>query len=221
MMAILSVPSSLYAQQFYYGVQGGLNISDIALKSASGTKQLTSSGTNFGIGAVVGYKFNRNVALHAEPMYLRKGGIQKATSANPDITITISTIEIPVLVKAGFGEKIRPYFLAGPSVGFVLDAQAETEFGGVVAGQDVQTYTADLGGILEKVDVSFSVGAGLSYTMKNYQLFLNGRYTFGLTDLYKGGNIEWQSGNESFSVEGNPAAELKTGGIQIMIGIIF
>jgi hypothetical protein len=50
---------------------------------------------------------------------------------------------------------------------------------------------------------------------------VDGRYTFGLVDLWKGGDIEWKSGDDVINVDSAEEAELTTKGIQIMLGVIF
>jgi hypothetical protein len=133
----------------------------------------------------------------------------------------MSVLEIPLLVKASFGSNVRPYLKAGPTIGFILSSEAQTESGGVVGGQPNQSYKADLNDVLENVDFGLILGAGVSFSLGNSQLFIEGRYSMGLVDLYKGGQIQWQSAGDVVVFEGNEAAELYNKGIQVMVGITF
>jgi len=220
-LIILSLALVANAQQFYYGVEGGLNFADLDLKSSSGTDQLTSSQTGFAFGGIFGRTINNTFSLELEVIYLQKGGTQMANSENPNIEIGMSVLEIPLFVKASFGNTVRPYLKAGPAIGFILSSEAETEYGGAVAGGPVQTYKADLKNVLSKIDFSLSFGAGVSFLVGTSRLFIEGRYSFGLIDLYKGGQLEWRSGDDVYIVEANGDAELYTKGIQVMVGITF
>ena len=209
------------AQNFSYGVQGSVNFTDLTLKSASGKDQLTGANTGFGFGALLGYRFNDHISLDMEAMYVQKGGTQMANGANPNIDISMSVLEIPVLLKAAFGNSFRPYVKAGPALGFILNSEAQAELGGVVQGQALNTYKADLGDVLKNVDFSVVLGAGISFAWGHSQVFIEGRYNLGMVDLYKGGQITWQSGEEAFVVKGNEATELYNKGFQIIVGISF
>jgi hypothetical protein len=220
-LIILSLVLAANAQNFYYGLEGGVNFADLDLKASSGTDQLTSSQTGFAFGGIFGHTLNNTLSLEVEVMYLQKGATQMANSTNPNIDIYMSVLEIPLFVKASFGDAVRPYVKAGPSLGFILSSEAETEYGGTVAGQSVQTYQADLNNVLKNIDVGLSIAAGVSFLVGNSRLFIEGRYSQGLVDLYKGGQIEWRSGDDVLMVEANEAAELYTKGIQLMVGITF
>ena len=208
------------AQDFYYGVQGGLNLADLDLQSASGTEILTSSRTEYGIGGIIGYKLDDHFALELEPTYLRKGGTQMANAGNPNIDITLSVLEIPLFMKASFGTTVRPYVKAGPVLGFVLSSEAESEQGGVVGGNASQTYLADLNNVIKNMDFGVTFGAGISFLAGKYTIFVDGRYSIGMIDLFQAGQIEWRSADDSFVVESNESSELSTKGLQIMAGML-
>jgi len=209
------------AQKIQIGVMGGLNFADMDLKTSTGTDRLTSSRTLFGIGGVLDLNLGQYTSLVVEPKYLQKGGTQKATTSDPDIDMKMNFLEIPIFLKVAYGEVIRPYMKVGPSIGLLLSSNAEGEVGGVVSGQPQKVYEADLNDVLEGIDFGLSVGAGASLLLGKNTIFLDGRYTFGLVDLWKGGTIEWKSGDDVFTVDSVEEAELSTKGFQIMAGIIF
>jgi hypothetical protein len=220
-LLVLSLMFTAQTQSYQVGVIGGVNFADLSLKSASGSDQLTSSKTRFGFGAVVGRQINQYLKLQLEPMYLQKGATQMATQNSANTEVNLSVLEIPLFIKASYGNSIKPYFKAGPTLGILLSAEGKTEYGGVTAGQPLTTYEADLTSVLNSLDFGVSFGAGLDFTFKKYNVFIEGRYSLGLADLYKGGTIEWKSTDETIIVQGNEAAELKTSGIQVFAGITF
>jgi len=214
-----SLISSVSAQKIKIGVLGGPNFADMNLKSESGEDQTTSSQTYFGIGGTADFQIGPFFNVQVEPMYLRKGGRVMASNGDPNIDIKMSFLEIPVFLKFAFGQIVQPYVKAGPTIGFLLNSTAEAEIGS--PGSAPVPYEADLKNVLESMDIGLGVGAGVTIPFGNNSLFVDGRYTFGLTDLYKGGSLVWKSGSDSFTVEASEAAELSNKGIQIMLGILF
>lgn len=211
--------SSVGAQKIQIGVLGGPNFADMNLKSESGEDQITSSQTYFGIGGTADLQIGPFFNVQVEPMYLRKGGQAMASNGDPNIDIKMNFIEIPVFLKFAFGQIVKPYVKAGPTIGFLLNSTAEAEIAS--PGSAPVTYEADLKNVLESMDIGLGVGAGVTIPFGNNTLFVDGRYTFGLTDLYKGGSLEWKSGSDSFTVDASEAAELSNKGIQVMLGIMF
>lgn len=214
-----SLISSVGAQKIQIGVLGGPNFADMNLKSESGEDQTTSSHTYFGIGGIADFQIGPLFNIQVEPMYLRKGGRVMASNGDPNIDIKMSFLEVPVFIKLVFGQIVQPYVKAGPTIGFLLNSTAEADISG--PGPGTAKYEADLKKVLESMNIGLGVGAGLTIPFGNNTLFLDGRYTFGLKDLYKGGSLVWKSGSDSFTVEASEAAELSTKGIQIMLGIMF
>jgi hypothetical protein len=216
---LLALPAG--AQQYYAGAVGGLNFADMDLAYATGEDQVTAGRTAFGIGGVFGLRLNENVCLELQPMYLQKGGTDKADQVNPDIEWKYSFLEVPTFVKATFGQEIRPYVMAGPSFGFLLSAEAEGEVGGVVSGQPTRTYKADLKDVTKSLDFGFGFGAGFSVPIGANIVFVDGRYTLGLANILQSGAVEWKSGEDMIEGQVSEGAELSTRGFQIMVGAAF
>ncbi len=211
--------SSVGAQKIQIGVLGGPNFADMNLKSESGEDQTTSSHTYFGIGGAADFQIGPFFDVQVEPMYLRKGGRVMASNNDTNIDIKMNFLEIHVFLKFAFGQIVQPYVKAGPTFGFLLNSTAEAEIGG--PGSAPVTYEADLKNVLESMDIGLGVGAGITIPFGNNTFFVDGRYTFGLTDLYKGGSLLWKSGSDSFTIDASEAAELSNKGIQVMLGIMF
>lgn len=202
-----------HAQQYYAGVVGGLNIAEMDL-NADGLDQEISTRYLVGIGGVFGVCLSKNVSLQLEPMYLQKGGIMEQYAPSPDLFIKSSFLEVPLFLKITFGENIRPYILAGPTVGFLLDSEVKGEISGL-------TFKADLKNILRRVDFGIGLGAGVSFPLGKGSVFLEGRYTFGLSNINKGGTLEFESGSIAITEVVEEHDELSTKGFQIMVGFTF
>ncbi len=218
---VAGLPAASVGAEYHIGAVGGLNFADMSLTSSTGEDKLSSTRTLFGVGGVAGFALTESLAFELHPMYLRKGGTQKADGVNPDIDYTLSFIEVPVLVKYSFGGKIRPYVLGGPSLGILAGAKAEGEVGGVVQGGAIRVYEADLIDVIGRFDFSLVIGAGLSYSFETFTLFMDARYEYGLVELAEGGDITWESGDEVIESSLQADAELFTRGIQVMLGFSY
>ena len=210
-LVLLLGVSQMRAQGIYWGLIGGLNFAELKVKNAEGVYRPTSPRTLFGIGGVIGFELNKNVSLHLEPMYLQKGSTILATRNDPNWDLTMAFLEIPVFLKLSLGKTIRPYVLAGPTFGFLLSSKGEFVMDG-------EAFKGDLKDITKSFDVGLGFGAGLSFPLGKTFVFVEGRYTLGLSDLFKAGTVEWKSGNISVPGEGLEGNEMFTKGFQVMVG---
>jgi hypothetical protein len=206
-----SVPSP--AQKVYGGVLGGPNFADLSINFADVTHNGydVSSRTLFGVGGFIGVNLNEFLSIQLEPLFVQKGGLYTETSL-PDMQIKSNQIDVPLILKAEIGEKIQPYILGGGYLSYVLDASLETELAGL-------SLEGDLTEILNRTEFGALVGAGVSFPVWYGSLLIEGRYTLGLTNLNKGGDLNLKSGNLVVAgIQTDPNDEIKTKGIQIMLG---
>ncbi len=175
--------------QVNFGVIGGLNLANLSVDPDQGVD--ISNRTAVGIGGVLSFGVGETLALQLEPMFLQKGA--KATVQGfGETELKSSYIEVPAMLKFAFGSSdTKPYFMAGPTVGFLLSAKVEDES----VKDDVKS-----------IDFGLAFGGGVSLPMGNNTVFVEGRYSLGLSDI-----------NDDSSDD----TEIKTKGIQIMAGITF
>lgn len=131
---------SYAAAPFRLGFKGGIN-----LANASFDPDLTgaskSSRTTFAIGAIAEIGASDIVSIVAEPMYIQKAVELEGGGAK--VILKPSFFEIPVLLKAKFGTSdVKPYFFAGPSIGFTTSAKIEAALGGISVEVDAKDSTA-------------------------------------------------------------------------------
>ena len=73
--------------------------------------------------------------------------------------------------------------------------------------------------ISEKVEFGLGIGAGVEFDLGNGMLFIEGRYTFSLNNLNKGGTVELKyDGTVIDTEELSPDDEFMNRGFQIMAG---
>ncbi len=99
---------------------------------------------------------------------------------------------------------------AGPSVGILTSSRLEAEFSGIV-------FEADLMDNTEKIDFGLTFGGGFSFPIEFFTIFLEGRYTMGMTDLQKGGTFEATAGHLTIQGSLEEDDKYKTLGLQILI----
>ena len=210
---VLTLAISVNAQKPYAGVLGGMNFADLNINfvDMKHNGYEVSSRTLFGVGGFIGINLNEFLSIQLEPLFLEKGGLYTEPSI-PDMRIKSNHIDLPLILKAGIGEEIRPYILGGGYLSFVLDASLETELAGL-------SLVGDLTEILNRTEFGAMIGAGISFPVWYGSILIEGRYTLGLTNLNKGGNLNLKGGNLVVAgIQTDPNDEIKTMGIQIMLG---
>lgn len=184
--------------QVNLGVLGGLNLASCDIDPLEGGMEISNL-TAFGFGCVLDYSLNEFITLHLEPMYLQKGA--KGDWEIFEFESKAAYIEIPVMLKYAFGTtEIKPYVIAGPTIGYLLSATTKMSGGGYSEEEDIKDVTKSL-------DFGLCFGAGVSVPMSNNSIFLEARYALGLTNI-----------NDD---PDDPDTDVKTKGIQIFAGITF
>lgn len=200
--------------QIRLGGVGGLNFADL---ETSGEPEV-STRTVFGIGAVLEIGLSRNFILHMEPMYIQKGGRVEAgedVTSDPGGRIKSSFAEIPIFLKVTHGSRIRPYAMVGPSIGYLLSSHIELDAFGLA-------FEGDMKEVTNRIDFGLGFGGGIAIPMGIFSVFLEGRYTVGLTNLQKGGTMEVSAGPLAVPIDfDKDEAEYKNRGFRIMIGILY
>jgi hypothetical protein len=198
------------------GLIGGLNLAGADIKIDEEGADVSST-TVFGIGGVLDWNLNQTFSLRLEPMYLQKGIGKTELDIQPGIEwkLKSSYLELPVFIKAEFGSNIRPYIMAGPIFGLLLSSDLRAELSGM-------TFKGDSKSATENFDVSVAFGGGINYPMERFSIFLEGRYSYGLTNSIKGGTVVISSGNVTQGIEWDKETDmLKNRGFQIMAGVTF
>jgi len=209
----LTLPS--HAQTYYLGVIGGWNSADLTVKDPQGEKQEVKGRNVFGVGGVLGIGINQFVSVELQPMYLQKGGTVVQNAPSPDIELKSTYFEIPLFLKvAAFREGFQPYVLGGATFGFLLTSDLEAEIGGF-------KFKADAKGITKSFEFGLGFGAGIRFPVGSANLFLEGRYIFGMGNLNEGGTIEFKYDDIVAEEEFDKENEFSNKGLQVMAGVTF
>ena len=162
--------------------------------------------TGFAGGGFATARISDAFGIRFEVLYAQKGGkgsVNMTFNGTPagtaDITFKLDYVEIPVLAVGSFpaGNSARMNVFGGPSIAFKTGAKVKTEFQG-------QSDEQDAGDTTETTDFGFAAGAGVAIAASpTMSLVIDGRYTFGLSKVFKSGE------------------DLKNGGLALMAGLSF
>ena len=188
-MAIMVFPILMNGQEkqksdfnkgFFMGLKAGIGFSSWSnVEVEAPAKKVQKLGFQGGLVAKAG--FNPYLALQMELLFAQKG--MKVSVTESGITAKVWTnvnyLEIPLLLKASI--PLDPFFIyanVGPSFGIGLSAKLATD-------PDLglnQTIKFEEGG-LQRFDFGVLFGAGVGVKLGNGELFLDLRYTLGISDI--------------------------------------
>jgi len=103
---------------------------------------------------------------------MQRGG--NISEAGDDFTFKLSYLELPLMIKYNFktSNTLVPYAMAGPSLGYLLNAKIE--FG------DDEVDAKDQ---LKRVDFGLGLGGGVSIPRGKLTLFGEARYVLGVSNI--------------------------------------
>ena len=186
-----------------YGIIGGINLSNMNGEYADGQALDFVTGKNTaGFGLVFDFDFAENLGVRIEPIFTQKGATQDEPADGEiwEIAYKGQYIEMPILFKWTFlKNNIQPYLVAGPSIGVKLK---------YADGPSVERFET------AGIDLSATGGLGLSFTFGNTNLFIEGRYCYGLTDVFTNGTTRYRTTGNSWD-----DASVKNQGIMVLIGV--
>ncbi len=184
MMASLLLVAAPAMAETRVGAAGGVSMADM-----SGVDEgFLSSRGGWGASGVVELDLTQNLALASRPSYAQKGtsgpflGVPGEVATRMDLDY----FEIPLLVKVSAGSKgVRPYLIAGPSLGLRHRAVAynsEFDVYGLSTGPETRE---DIEQDIEPIEFSFNAGVGVGLNVGRTYSFLEGIWSWGLTDVTK------------------------------------
>jgi hypothetical protein len=204
--------------QLRIGIVGSLNYAKID-KAKIRDRYATERHVFYGIGCVLDIDLIRQLSLRVEPLFLQKGGIFQDISNpnNPKMMMEITCIEVPVMLKVTFGNTIKPYFMAGPSIGFITK-------GGMYLIKKPKKK-GDMKYVLKDTDWGLSLGGGLSIQLNICTVFLESYRTFGLKNIIREGPVDicTERGTRTGGLYyyDNGTDMVKTKGFQVLAGVSF
>jgi Outer membrane protein beta-barrel domain len=202
--------------QLQVGGKGGISIPKLKGNSEQ-SKGYTSREGVYG-GLFVTYQFTPSVYLQAEINFSPQGGQRKGMQQIPsdaiegislpgdlslyanfnNVTI-LNYLEIPILAKLVWGDRVRYYASAGPHIAFLIEAKTKTSGSNLLymdAGgttplmQNGSPFpavsfnsTTDIKESIKKINAGVQGGVGVQYPLGPGMIFLEGRAIAGLINI--------------------------------------
>jgi len=218
-LPVYSQSSDSLMNKYSLGIIGGINFADMDFPNNQGPDaQEVTTLPGFAAGAVFDIRFSESIYAHIELMYMQKGGnIEEGTDPvnQPAGQINLSSIEIPLLFKYTFGDKIKPYLVVGPSVGYNLNSDIEFDLTGL-------NFKGDLDEVTETFDLGLTFGGGVQVPCDFGIIFLEGRYTHGLLNQRKSGTVIVSSTVIAFEMDADKEGDKYINrGFQLLAGALF
>jgi hypothetical protein len=159
------------------GFKLGASMSNLSIDGTTGD---TDWNTGFVGGGFVRFGFGR-IGIQPEILSVTKGA-EFDGEGDDDGSIKIEYIAIPVLLHLPltYGSSFAPYIIAGPEFAFDIGC----EISGPGGDLDCDDDSVPDGPLSRKsIDVGLSAGGGLAFAMGPGALLLEGRYTWGMTNI--------------------------------------
>lgn len=172
--------SEMKAQDFDFGLRGGVNFASIGGDDISGI----DSRTSFQFGAIAEFPLSEKFSLQPELFYSGQGGeseeslFVEGVNVNTETTIKLDYLSFPVFAKYYIVDNLS--FEAGPQLSFLLDAEADQK---ATDGINTISDTTDISD--DTKDIDFGLNFGFGYKLDN-GLSISARYYQGLTSLDEG-----------------------------------
>lgn len=166
-----------------YGIIGGLHFADFSggiarFNDVTGLNiTKTQSRLTGNVGLFASVFVHRDLAIQPEVVWSFRGAKQKIDGGN--FLYRMSYIHIPVLLKAVAtnASNITPYFIAGPSISFLVDDKYKFDTSNSQVSGKLNEYNLNTRNTL--FDLNFGAGVQVG------PLMVEGRYLFGLNDSFK------------------------------------
>ena len=182
---LLMFNANLFAQEFTFGLVGGLDIANSRLTNIPdeiGDYRLYHPMLSFNANGHIGYKSAGFWGISLEPGYIQKGGVIQydKDDRNDDVRYQLNYVQIPLLADFYLSDKIS--ISVGPEFAYLINAKVKSNG----ESRNIPNYydkNFELSGIV-----------GFNYNLHKY-FDIGLRYNHGLTYT---GKITWTDKNNDF-----------------------
>lgn len=197
LVALFFTISSIATAQFYPGIRVGGNISTISTPTiidlvAPDLEYLP--GVSFGV--VGEYAFKNNFSLVSEVNFNDKGfRIRENTDINLfkinlPLGVRVDTrlryLDVPIMAKYAFGNSaVKAYVAAGPQIGYALNGRIKTRANFLVDFNLTNTPINLSALNYQRFDFGAVVAAGVDIPAGNGKVFIDARYSQGISDSFR------------------------------------
>ncbi|MCL1932300.1 MAG: PorT family protein [Candidatus Azobacteroides sp.] len=170
-----------FTPEWSYGVNGGVTFSKVGFNSYVSVPQTLLR--QFSGGVVVRYISEKHFGIQGELNYSQRGWKERTDSVHLNrYTRSLAYLELPVMTHIYFnlGNSVRLIFNLGPQIGYYIGAK-EKEREVNDPEQDTSYYDTS---VQHSFDYGLKGAMGLEFRTKAGSFILDGRYYFGLSDIF-------------------------------------
>jgi opacity protein-like surface antigen len=154
-------------------------VSAFEMQTSSGGTVKGEGTLGYGVGAMLGFNFNRHVGMQAEVIYNSLS--QKYRDEDLEREIHVNYINIPLMISFNTGKSkpVNLNLVAGPQLGYNVGSKITTS-----GGQSSDTLVTVLA--TKRSDFGFAYGAGLEFalnTTRTIRLDLGYRGVYGFANI--------------------------------------
>lgn len=198
----------IFDKEYYIGFNGGGMSSSIDFQPSK--SQITNLGIQGGVTAKV--ITENHLGLQLEVNYSQKGWSEEfEPESDYEYTRTLHYVEMPFMTHIYFGNKTRFVINAGPQIGYMFGDATSMSNSFKKYLEDMTAISPDEPAIaqynsqLKRFDYGIAGGAGMELKTGIGNLQLEGRYYFGLGDIFENrkskNNIFNRSANRNIIVK--------------------
>ncbi len=192
---LLIFNTSLFAQDFKFGLVGGLDVANSHLTNKSevnSDSRVYYPMISFNANGYIGYRSTGLWGISLEPGYIKKGGVQQYDEDN-DVKCQISYLQLPVLADFYLSEKI--FISVGPEFAYQINAKA-----------NAKDYSLDISDLYDN-DFELSGIIGINYNIQKH-FDVGVKYSHGLTYVSKNSLVDEAGESSEDSKEYNQYFQL-------------
>lgn len=168
LFSVISVQAQNPTDLIQFGVKAGVNFATIA----GDDFESPDSRTGFHAGVLAELPFSERFSIQPEILYSAQGFSAEGTilGSSYEADYKMDYIQVPILAKVYLMNGLNVQ--VGPQIGFRINEKIEASDGSSI---DFDS---------EDNDINLGLAAGLEYKFPN-GFFVQGRYNYGFTDIYK------------------------------------
>ena len=207
LLIALAVCAAISAQHRYspnltLGAKGGLALSEMSFSPS--VRQTFRPG--FTLGFVARYTEEKHFGVIAELLLSQKGWNENFDGAPYRYGRTLTYVELPILTHIFFGSKrMKGFFNLGPQIGYMISDKKSTnltpdqDLTELVSSRPTEHMWMD---VSHKFDYGITAGLGGEFRLTPKQsVMLEGRFYFGLGNIFPDGKSDAYSASRSLSIQ--------------------
>ena len=171
-----------FPKEFAVGITGGMDLSKMQFKPIT-IPQDYKQGLTFGVTAR--YIEEKYFGIQAELSFTQRGWKEKLEDY-PDLNFerTLNYVELPLLSHIFFGnDRIRGFVNLGPKIGYFLSDKTKTNISNNSLESSYESDQQTMA-VSKHFDYGIIGGGGLELRFGRQSFIVEGRYYFGLGDIF-------------------------------------